>query len=229
VGEACPCCRTALGTSSDGTLYLAWRKVFPGNVRDVVVARSGDRGATWSEPVRVHADDWVFDGCPHAGPSLQVDSAGRVHVAWWTGRPKGAGVYYARSDDGGKTFSPAVPLGVADFSRPAHVQLALGPNGMVATAWDDGTVETPRVVFRVSRDGGRSFAPAQPLSTMGRAAGFPVLAVSSSGVTVAWSEQSAEAADRESKAMPDMKDPKAQQGLHAVGEAQVLVRRSALQ
>jgi hypothetical protein len=150
-------------------------------------------------------------------------------VAWWTGRPKAAGVYYARSDDGGKTFGPAVPLGVADFSRPAHVQLALGPNDMVATAWDDGTLETPRIVFRVSRDGGHSFAPAQPLSTMGRAAGFPVLAVSASGITVAWSEQSAEAADRETKAMPDMKDPKAQQGLHAVGEAQVLVRRSSLQ
>jgi hypothetical protein len=150
-------------------------------------------------------------------------------VAWWTGRPKAAGVYYARSDDGGKTFGPAVALGVADFSRPAHVQLAFGPDDMVATAWDDGTLETPRIVFRVSRDGGRSFAPAQPLSTMGRAAGFPVLAVSTSGVTVAWSEQSAEGADRESKAMPDMKDPKAQQGLHAVGEAQVLVRRSSLQ
>ena len=229
-GEACPCCRTAIATSPDGkTAYLAWRGVLPGNIRDVVVARSEDGGRTWGAPVRVHADGWVFDGCPHAGPALQVDSAGRVHVAWWTGKEGAAGVFYARSDDGARTFGAPVPLGVAPFSRPAHAQLALGPGGAVVAAWDDGTVKVPRVVMRVSRDGGASFAPAVALSAAGRAAGYPVVGLARDGrqVTVAWSEQSAEAAAH-AAGHPDMKDPKAVQKLHPVGDAQVLVRRGSL-
>jgi hypothetical protein len=231
-GEACPCCRTAIATSPDGkTVYLAWRGVLAGNVRDVVVARSGDGGQTWDAPVRVHADGWVFDGCPHAGPALQVDTAGRVHVAWWTGTEGAAGVYYARSDDGARTFGPPVPLGVAGFSRPAHAQLALAPGGAtVVAAWDDGTAKVPRVVMRVSHDGGSTFSPAVALSAAGRAAGYPVVGLARDGrrVTVAWSEQSPESVAAHAAGHPDMKDPRAVQKLHPVGDAQVLVRRGEL-
>lgn len=230
MGEACPCCRTALATSNDGTLYMAWRHVYPGSIRDVVVARSTDRGATWSEPVRVHADDWKFDACPHAGPAIAVAPDGGLHVTWWTGKEGTAGVYYARSTDGGKTFSDAVPLGVAQYSRPAHVQLSLASRNRVLVAWDDGTKQVPQVVVRVSNDGGRSFSPASVLSASGRAATFPVLAIVGDSLAVAWSEVSANAAQRaaEADSMAKAKDPKAAKGLESVGEAQVVIRRGAL-
>src|SRR4051812_10829429 len=118
LGEACPCCRTGLATGKDGTLYMSWRHVFPGSIRDIVVARSNDHGTTWSQPVRVHADDWKFDACPHAGPAIATDDKGTLHVTWWTGKEGSAGVFYAQSTDGGKTFSAATPLGVAQYSRP---------------------------------------------------------------------------------------------------------------
>ena len=231
-GESCPCCRTALASGGGDTVYVAWRQVFPvdsGTVRDVVVARSADGGTTWQEPVRVHADDWVFDGCPHAGPSLQVDGAGRVHVAWWTGKPGAAGVYYAHSADGARSFSEPVALGVAEFSRPAHVQLALGDGGLVAAAWDDGTLRVPQVVLRVSRDGGESFGTPQAVSAPGRAATFPVLSLSGRRMTVAWAEQSAEAAEHAGDGHPDMRDPKATMGLPKVGENQVLARTGSVE
>ena len=225
--QACPCCRTAIATAPDGSVYLAWRSVFPGNARDVVVARSADQGATWGAPVRVHADRWVYDGCPHAGPSLQVDRAGTVHVAWWTGKAGGAGVWYAQSRDGARTFAAPVALGVAEFSRPAHVQLALARDGRVVAAWDDGTVKLPRVVLRQSRDGGRTFAAAQVLSDPAVAATFPVLAATPTGLTVAWSEQGAAAHAHAEHAKPDMRDPKAVKGLTAVGASRVVVREEA--
>ena len=226
--QSCPCCRTAIATAPDGALYVAWRTVMPGNVRDVVVARSNDHGATWTAPVRVHADEWVFDGCPHAGPSMQVDSAGVVHIAWWTGKQGVAGTYYARSTDGGKTFLDPVALGVGEFSAPAHVQLALGPEGTVVTVWDDGTVKTPKVVMRVSRDGGASFSPATLVSTEGRAATFPVLALRDKDITIAWSEQSESAHDHAKASTPNMKDPKVMKGLSRVGESAVRVRSGRL-
>ncbi|HEV8498190.1 MAG TPA: sialidase family protein [Gemmatimonadaceae bacterium] len=228
MGEACPCCRTALATSKDGTLYMAWRHVYPGSVRDIVVARSNDQGATWSEPVRVQADDWKFDACPHAGPAIASDSNGTLHVTWWTGKEGAAGVYYTQSTDGGKTFAPASALGVAQYSRPAHVQLALAPNDRIIVAWDDGTKEVPRVVVRVSSDGGHHFADATTVSAVGRAASFPVLGVSRDSLAIAWSEVSAEAATAAANAAAKT-DRKAPKGLEAVGDARVFVRRGVLQ
>ena len=226
---SCPCCRTAIATANDGTLYLAWRTVLAGNVRDVVVARSTDHGATWSAPVRVHADNWVFDGCPHAGPSVQVDAAGNVHIAWWTGKQGSAGAYYARSTDNGATFGPPVALGAAEFSAPAHVQLALGDSGTVVAVWDDGTVKTPKVVMRVSRDNGESFGPAMLVSGEGQAATFPVLALRGRDLTIAWSEQSQMEHDHEQAMAPNMKDPKAVKGLSRVGASAVRVRSGRVQ
>jgi len=227
--QSCPCCRTAIATARDGTLYLAWRTVFPGNVREVVVARSDDHGATWAPPVRVHADNWVFDGCPHAGPSMQVDSAGTVHIAWWTGKEGSAGVFYTRSSDRGATFAEPIALGTAEFSAPAHVQLALGSDRTIVAVWDDGTVKTPKVVMRVSHDNGAAFGPATLVSAEGRAATFPVLALAGKELTIAWSEQSQSEHNHEMAMAPNMKDPKAVKGLSRVGESTVRVRNGRLQ
>jgi hypothetical protein len=227
--QSCPCCRTAIATARDGTLYLAWRTVLPGNVRDVVVARSTDNGATWATPVRVHADNWVFDGCPHAGPSMQVDSSGTVHIAWWTGKQGAAGTFYARSTDKAQSFEAPVALGVGEFSAPAHIQLALGPDRTVVAVWDDGTVKTPKVVMRVSHDDGATFGEPSLVSTEGRAATFPVLALRDKELTIAWSEQSQSEHDHAKEMAPNMKDPKAVKGLSRVGESAVRVRTGRLQ
>jgi hypothetical protein len=208
-------------------LFIAWRQVLPGNVRDIVVSRSRDHGTTWTEPTRVHADDWVYPGCPHAGPSIQVDAANRLHVAWWVGKEGAAGVFYTRSADGGQTFSRPVALGVAKFSQPAHVQMALGSHGEVVVAWDDGTREVPQIVVRISRDGGQTFGPGNPASEPDRSATFPVLALTDSTITVAWSEESAESAKRKAQMMASM--PKnGPMGSHPIGDAQVVVRRGRI-
>ena len=227
--EACPCCRTALATAPEGVVYAAWRAVLPGGIRDIVVARSDDRGTTWGTPVRVHADDWKVDACPHAGPALAVDSQQRLHVTWWTGKEGAAGVYYARSDDGGKSFQHDAPLGTAEFSQPAHVQLALGDSGVVVAAWDDGTLRTPRIAIRISRDGGDHFAPTRLVSVEDRAASFPVLAVNGTKLTIAWTEQNPDYARATAAARPNMKDPHASMGLPEVGESQVLVRSGEIE
>lgn len=204
-------------------------------IRDIVVARSTDRGATWEAPVRVHSDDWVFDGCPHAGPSLAVDAAGTLHAAWWTGKPGAAGVFYTRSMDGAATFADATPLGVASASQPAHVQLAVmegtpGSAARVLAAWDDGTRRVPQVMLRSSADGGATFGEALSVSENGPAASFPVLAVDAQRATVmvAWSQQAPETATKAAASRPNMRDPKAVMPLPSVGQTQVLLRTGTL-
>ncbi len=223
----CPCCRTSVAVAADGTIYVAWRAIFPGDVRDVAVARSADGGRTWEQPVRPRPDEWVYPGCPHAGPSLEVDGQGRVHVAWWTGKEGEAGVYYSRSDDGGRTFT-AQPIATGERARPAHVQLAMAPAGGVYVVWDDGLSDMPRVLMRRSHDGGRSFGPESALSEPDVAASYPVVAVYGDSVAVAWSQTTAAEHRTRMAARMDMSDPNAVQLLPRVGQSEILLRAGRL-
>jgi hypothetical protein len=78
--SSCVCCRTHVTTANDGTVYLAWRKVLSGAVRETVVSRSTDDGKTFSPPVIVGHDQWVYEGCPHRPATMGVDQKGRLYV-----------------------------------------------------------------------------------------------------------------------------------------------------
>jgi hypothetical protein len=108
--NVCPCCKTALAISSDGTVYAGWRQVLPGNFRHIAVASSTD-GNTFSTPVIVSDDKWVLQGCPVSGPSLSVDSKGSLKVVWYAaGEGEAPGLYFAETNDRGRTFSPRALL-----------------------------------------------------------------------------------------------------------------------
>lgn len=230
-GTTCECCRTALASAPDGTLYLAWRHVYPGNLRDIVVARSGDLGATWTAPQRVHADGWSFDGCPRAGPAIQVDAKGQVHVAWWTGKADAAGVWYAKSTDRGATFGAPYALGVGKTSRPAHVQLGLTPDGGLLAVWDDGTASVSRILLRRATAGDTTFGTAQPLSAEGQSVANPVIAIRDGRVAVAWTEPPPAAPPKPEAAAPPGAAPAAghmHRGIRAIGQGRVVLREARL-
>jgi len=127
--RACPCCRPSLAFGSHGEVFVAWRQVFPGEIRDIVVSTSRDGGRTFTEPVRVHDDGWKINGCPDSGPAL-VESNGILSIAWMTeGKDDDARIQIARSENGARSFSKPI-----DISR--HI---LDPNHPVMKTGDDGT------------------------------------------------------------------------------------------
>lgn len=152
--NACPCCRTAMAIGPDGELYVGWRKVYEGNIRDVVIARSDDGGKTFGPPMRVHEDGWVFPGCPHAGPALDVDSEGAVHVAWYTGKEGAAGLFYARSESRGESFSEPTPLATAAVVTPSLSSLVAEYDGALWMIWEDRRRGSPELhMVRTALDG----------------------------------------------------------------------------
>ncbi len=178
--DACPCCRTSLARAPDGTLFVAWRKIYAGDVRDIVVARSTDGGATFGAAVRVHNDGWVYPGCPHAGPSIAVDSAGVLHVVWYTGAEGRAGLYLAASHDGGKTFGAPQALS-KNIAPVSHARLAPTSDG-VWIAWEDRNQPGGRVALsRCGPDGVLRFET--ELHGEGRS---PAIAAMGSAPAVAW-------------------------------------------
>ncbi len=182
----CPCCRTALAVGQDGQVHLAWRKVYEGDIRDIVVARSNDGGKSFTAPVRVAEDDWSIAGCPHAGPSLALDGSGRLHVAWYTGKTDEPGVYHTVSLAGAEGFSPPTPLLTDDWVPPARVALASGPRGEVWAAWEDGRREPGWIdVARINV--GSSPSPVAELRER-RPGRYPALVLGEQGPVLAWLE-----------------------------------------
>ena len=120
--SVCPCCRPSFTFADDETVYISWRGVSHGDVRDIQVASSPDGGATWSKPTGIAEDNWHLNACPHSGASLAILGK-RLFVAWHTVREGTSQLYLAWSDDGGKTFSPRTNLRgtVLDANHPMLV------------------------------------------------------------------------------------------------------------
>jgi hypothetical protein len=193
-GGVCPCCRASIAFDSGKDVYIAWRKVFPPDIRDIVVSASQDGGSTFAEPVRVSVDNWKLNGCPHSGPSIIVPNGNKLYVTWQTeGTTVRPGVMLASSEDQGKTFSHAQHISgeILDANHP------------VLTASEDGRVA---VVFqgRPAKNS-NGWSPAQtiivPLSNNGRLlpyeivpgnnkpVSYPAIAAGTAGrLFVAWTE-----------------------------------------
>jgi hypothetical protein len=186
--HTCVCCRTAVTTAPDGALYVAWRKVFPGDVRETVVARSTDGGRTFSEPVIVGHDHWVFTACPHRPASIGTDAQGRLYVVWYTeGKEETPAVYIATSDDRGQTFSAKTQLNTSKGTFPDHPQMAVDGQGRVAVVWEEQSPVRREVVLSVSTDRGRTFT--KPVKLNDKKGQTPSVAMNHAGtVGLAWME-----------------------------------------
>jgi hypothetical protein len=147
----------------------------------VVVAHSADGGATFSAPVRVHRDDWVIDACPHAGPALALDRAGRVHVAWFTGAEGRAGAYHATSETAG-SFGKPTPLTPPGPTPTTQVKLAADEQGGVWIAWENP--EGAAATLRLAHAAGERQPAALALDSL--AGTLPALASRNGRVALAW-------------------------------------------
>jgi hypothetical protein len=187
----CFCCKTAVAVDGRGTVYAAWRHIFPGSIRDIAFASSSDGGLHFGPLVRVSEDKWEINGCPEDGPAMGVENSGRIHIAWPTlvseGEPQKA-LFYATSVDG-KAFSPRARVPTAGVTNPSHPQLTLTADGGSAIVWDEVLDGVRRVsMSRVSPAG--VFSRPQVLSGS-EPGSFPVtVRQPDGGYLVAWTNKS---------------------------------------
>jgi hypothetical protein len=186
--DTCVCCRVAAATGPRGLVALAWRRVFPDDIRDMVLGISRDGGRTFAEPTLAHADRWRITACPHRGGAVGLDDRGRVYLAWYTeGSDERPDLYFAVSEDG-RTFGPRRRVAGPGRAIPDHVQIAVTPAGAAAIVWEESTAVRRRILFRWATEGGRTLGPPQTLSTTVKA-WMPDVAVSrNGGAIVAWNE-----------------------------------------
>lgn len=172
---------TSPGSPHHGNVYLAWTRFSRYGVSDpqetshIFFSRSGDRGASFSMPIRVSdapgdavdSDDTVEGAVPAVGPN------GEVYLVW--SGPQG--LVLDRSLDGGWTFGEDRVLSPHPGGWDIDIEGVNRANGMPVTGVDlsdgpyRGTLyvnwidhrngeDDPDVFVTFSRDGGESWSDA---------------------------------------------------------------------
>jgi hypothetical protein len=188
-GATCVCCRVDLTTGPKKTVAVTWRKMFPNNIRDMVLAVSRDGGRIFEPPVLVHADRWQIAACPHRGGAVDIDNAGRLFLAWYTEGPQDQPRLLFSVSPDGRRFTEPTRLDSSTSSIPDQVRLAVDADGRAVIVWEDATAVRRRVLLRYATDGGKTLSPIQVLSQAIKAYA-PSVTVSPAGeFMVVWHEE----------------------------------------
>ena len=181
--HSCECCRIALAFDAQQRPVVMLRSIYGKNERDhAVLTFSADGHA--GPAYRVAADHWAIEGCPHHGPSLAVAGDGSYQAAWFTLGQARQGLFYARSADGGKTFSEPIPVGNADNQAGRPQLLARGSS--VWLAWKEFDGKRVLIKARHSDDAGLHWTADRLIGSTNAYADHPQLTADRERVYLSW-------------------------------------------
>lgn len=164
--ETCQCCGTAMlaGTWDGGDeLWLAYRDLEEGDLRDFKVLRGSAKPPVFDASARLSSDGWRINGCPEMGARLAQAADGTLWAAWFTdgGKP---GVYVTSSRDGGASFAPRTPM--SDPASPGwRPEIGVLPDGRVLVLYEAMVEGEEPSVFGRIRDNGGTWGPPVRLLT----------------------------------------------------------------
>lgn len=146
----------------DGSLICTFFSLYPQGqrwgIRGVQAVRSNDNGATWTEPAELLLADWAVSA------PVRVMPDGTCLLGVYR---EGGGFAYGgviRSEDGGRTWSPPVPIGEgAKLPLDAETDVILLRDGTLYAALRSSRVN---MHYAVSSDLGRSWSEVKDI-------GFP--------------------------------------------------------
>jgi len=180
----CDCCQTSAAVTARGPVVV-YRDRSAEEIRDIAIVRRVN--GKWTEPTRVHADDWHIEGCPVNGPSVVADGD-NVAVAWFTGARDTAKVNIAFSKDAGATFS--APVRVDDGQPAGRVDVEFDGDGRAMVTWLERVgQEGAEVRLRaIAPDGMRGDVMVVANSAAARSSGFPRMVRSGDELIFAWTQ-----------------------------------------
>jgi hypothetical protein len=181
--DTCTCCRISVDFVAPGRPVVAFRNIFGTDTRDHAVM-------TWDSPSRpgplhrVSIDDWQIDACPEQGPDLAISTNATYHVVYFTQGKNRQGIFYARSTDGGRSFSTPMAMGNSNHqvSRPR----VLAVPGAVWLAWKDFDGNKTTIFGMVSHDDGAHWSAPQPLAQTRDASDQPILVSNGKRPFLSW-------------------------------------------
>ena len=180
--NSCECCRIGAALMPSGDPAIIYRAIFPGSIRDHATQIISLRG---SEPIRRVSDDqWRTDACPHHGPTIAISSAGKMHVAWFTQGERRSGVFYANSDNQGRSYSKPIRVGADGVNVSRPYLLALGQNIYLVWKEFNGSVST--VYMKRSQNDGGSWSDPKVISETSGYSDHPLLISQKGRIYLSW-------------------------------------------
>ena len=167
---------------SGSNVYVVWNDNTDGNL-DIMFARSTDGGANFFAAVTLNDNS----GGQSSIPSIAV-SPSSVYVVWNDNTDGNLDIMFARSTDGGGSFSSPTNIS-ANPGGSYTPQLAVSGSN-VFILWNDNTDGNLDVLIAKSTDSGATFAGAldisDPLSLNGAYADYPQMTLYNNNVYVVW-------------------------------------------
>ena len=186
-----------------GSMYMTWTEfdrygsAAAGDSSRILFARSIDRGATWSAPVRIsdRGGNCIDDDNTVEGAVPAVGPEGQIYVSW----SGPSGIVFDRSTDGGSTWGSDVPVSDHPGGWAFDVPGIYRCNGLPVTVCDTGFssyrgriyvlwgdqrngLEDSDVWIASSADGGGTWTPPKRVNDdlTGRHQFFPWIAIDQS-------------------------------------------------
>lgn len=181
--SSCECCRMAISFDKNDLPVIAWRHIYNDNIRDHAIV-SFESSNQPSSPQRMTHDQWYVKGCPHHGPSLDVDDQNRYHAVWFNNAEKRHGIFYAYSDSKGKAFSTPVTVGNYD-NRASHADV-ITSNNNVYLVWKEFDAPYHKILMMKSDDRGEHWLKPEEIAKTTNNADYPFLIQSQKNVYVSW-------------------------------------------
>jgi len=181
--HSCECCRIAMAMDTDGYPVIAWRHIYDTNIRDHALVRLDGKMA----PVRLSHDNWAVAACPHHGPSLSIAPDGIYHATWFNNAPERHGLFYAHSDNQGKTFS--VPLNFGNYEAQAAHPSVLSLGHRVYLVWKEFDGVNSHIMGMHSADGGSSWSAPDRLASTADVSDRPLLIATNSRAFLSWNSK----------------------------------------
>jgi hypothetical protein len=178
----CECCRTGVVLAGPHRPAVLFRNIFDGERDHALLEFNPDM--TPGRLTRVAEDHWKLDACPHHGPSLAVGPTGTYYAVWFSGGGVRQGSFYARSTDGGRTFSQPMRIGSAE--RQVTRPYVLARDKSVWMTWKEFDGKETMLFVQESLDRGAHWATPRRLKSTADFSDHPLLVSDGRRTYVSW-------------------------------------------
>ncbi|MDX2367448.1 MAG: exo-alpha-sialidase [Colwellia sp.] len=160
--NTCVCCRIAMDYNNHGELTIFWRHIYGDNVREFALLTLAQGESAQQAPYQISHDHWKINGCPHQGGAISINDNNRYHMVWFNQGDIGKGIFYASSNDQGKSLTKPISVGV-QAAQAAHPHMSTNGHN-IDIVWTQYTGAEHELWHQRSTDNGKSFTKAVMLA-----------------------------------------------------------------
>ncbi len=182
--NTCVCCRIAMNYNNHGELAILWRHIYGDNIREFALLTLAQGENAQKIPYQISYDHWKINGCPHQGGAISINGNNRYHMVWFNQGDAGKGIFYASSNDQGRTLTKPISVGVHS-AQAAHPHMNTNGNN-IDIVWTQFNGTEHELWHQHSTDNGKSFTAAIMLATADNGSDRPFIIKKDNVSYVSW-------------------------------------------